>query len=221
MSAVNEQTTFECYKIEPEQMMGANTYIPILAKSALIELIAEHCISKMEVSAQISDEETMDMPPMYKENTEIKSRFLMGVFVKLYLRGTWEMDEPDNPEEKNLPDELNWRTWLIPVEEYDKWAGGHVFGQIEQFKRLADLKDICFNILADYKDFEKRLNAEVYSMINVMNDPATRQIVAMQINMTPEKMEETMKQLEAAKAELEEYQNMRNAEKGAEESENG
>lgn len=209
MSEANEQTTFEFYVIDEEQIRGANTYIPILAKSALIDLIAEHCITKVEVSGQISDDESIQMPPMYKENTEMKSRFLMGVFVKLYLRGVWEMEEPDNPEEKDLPDERNWRAWCIPVDEYDKWSGGHIFGQIEQFKRIADIKDICFNILADFKDFEKRLNSEIFSTLNIMNDGATRRIMADQMLLSPEKMEEAMKQLEAAKEALDTYKDMK------------
>lgn len=213
------ETKFEFYKVEAEQIAQANTYIPILAKTALVDIIAEHCLTKMEMSAQITEKDTIDMPPMYKENTEYKSRFLMGVFVKLYLRGTWEMDEPDDPEEKKLPDEQNWRTWLIPVDEYDKWAGGHIFGQIEQFKRISDLKDICFNILTDYKDFEKRLNAEIYSMLNVMNDPASRQIVANQMLMSPENMEDALKQIEAAKDALEAYQNTKNTDISEEKAE--
>ena len=125
----------------------------------------------------------MLMPTMYREDTNVKSRYLMGIFVRLYLCGTFKPDD-----EKDI--------WIIPEDEYDKWAGGHVFNQIERFKQNQKLKNTCFDMISDYKDFEKRFNTEVYSLINAMNDPVARQLAAMQASVTPDSMKDILQKIE-------------------------
>ena len=183
--------TIETYYIDPEQMKNVTTYLPLRAKTEWVKLVAENCFERLAISAD-TDSQSIPMPPMYKEDMEKKSRYLMGVFVRLYLRGTWEVSEGEDE-------------WLIPVDEYDKWAGGHVFGQIEQFKADKELREIAFNLLSDFKDLERRLNSEINGLLSVMNDPALRQMAAMQMSMTPEAVQEAMDQLNMAKEELEEY----------------
>lgn len=41
------------------------------------------------------------------------------------------------------------------------------------------MKDGLFDLLSDYKDFEKRLNTEIFSFLQVMNDPASRLMSAL------------------------------------------
>lgn len=172
----------ETYVITEEAMAEVNTYVPIRIKTELIERLAEKCIIRSEITASI-DGEDMLMPPMYREDTNVKSRYLMGVFVRLYLCGTFKPDD-----EKDI--------WLIPEDEYDKWAGGHVFNQIERFKQNQKLKNICFDMISDYKDFEKRFNTEVYSLINAMNDPVARQLAAMQASVTPDSVKDILQKIE-------------------------
>ena len=179
--AEENKVTHETYVITEEAMAEVNTYLPIRLKTELIERLAERCISKAEITASI-DGQDMLMPPMYRENANIKSRYLMGIFVRLYLCGTFK------PELEN-------DIWLIPEDEYDKWAGGHVFNQIERLKQNPKLKNICFDLIADYKDFEKRFNSEVYALVNAMNDPVARQLAAMQASVTPGSIEGMMEQL--------------------------
>ena len=172
----------ETYVITEEAMAEVNTYVPIRIKTELIERLAEKCIIRSEITASI-DGEDMLMPPMYREDTNVKSRYLMGVFVRLYLCGTFKPDD-----EKDI--------WLIPEDEYDKWAGGHVFNQIERFKQNQKLKNTCFDMISDYKDFEKRFNTEVYSLINAMNDPVARQLAAMQASVTPDSVKDILQKIE-------------------------
>lgn len=188
-------TEKETYYITAEQMARVNTYLPLRAKSEWVELIAERCLNRVEMDASIGDIK-IDLPPMYKENTEYRSRYLMGAFVKLYLRGSWETGEGEDE-------------WLMPIDEYDKWAGGHIFAQIEKFKAEKDLRDICFNLLNDYKDLELRLKSELRDMMAIMNDPATRQMASMQMSMTPEAMEKAIQELNEARDDLMEYQKNR------------
>ena len=183
--------TIETYYVTPEQMKNVTTYLPIIAKTEWVKLVADKCFEVMESTAE-SGNSAIPMPPMYKENMEIKSRYLMGVFVRLYLRGTWEVGEGEDE-------------WLMPIDEYDKWAGGHVFGQVEQFKADKELREIAFNLLSDFKDLERRLNCEINGLLSVMNDPAIRILATLQVSMTPEAMQEAMDQLNVAKEELEQY----------------
>lgn len=203
--------TMETYIITEEQMANVSTYVPLRAKTEWVQVVAPYCIDKVEVTASQGDED-IPMPPMYKENTERKSQFLMGVFVRLYLHGSWEMDEPDRKDEVNDDVTRDYRTWLIPIDEYDKWAGGHIWGQIDRYKADKDLKSICFNLINDYKDLERRLNAEIYDTIRIMNDPATRQMTAQQIQMTPGYMENTIKELQMAQEALQMYQDSKQTE---------
>lgn len=181
----------ETYYITAEQMATVTTYIPLRAKTEWVAIVADKCFDVMNITASL-DEEALPLPAMYKENSETKSRYLMGVFVKLYLHGSWEVGEDEDP-------------WLMPIDEYDKWAGGHIFSQIEKFKSDKELRDICFNLLADYKDIERRLNTEIHGMLQAMNDPAARQMAAMQMSMTPEAMEKALEGLTEAKDALSEY----------------
>lgn len=181
----------ETYYITAEQMAAVTTYIPLRAKTEWVALVADKCFDALHITTTGTDEE-LPLPAMYKENSETKSRYLMGVFVKLYLHGSWEVGEGEDQ-------------WLLPIDEYDKWAGGHIFSQIEKFKADKELRDICFNLLADYKDLERRLNTEIHGLMQAMNDPAARQMAAMQLSMTPEAMEKAIEELNTAKDALSEY----------------
>ena len=180
--AKKEQIVRETYVVTEEAMEAVNTYLPIRIKTELVDQIADKCILPSQITASIDGEE-MTMPTMYREDSNKKSRYLMGVFVRLYLCGTFE-----SGDDKDI--------WLIPEDEYDKWAGGHIFNQIERFKQNAKFKNTCFDMMSDYKDFEKRLNVEVYSYLNAMNDDVARQLAAMQASVTPDSMEAIMEQVE-------------------------
>lgn len=187
----------EYYYITAEQMKTVNQYVEIQAKAEWVQMVADDCLDKVNVTASQSGEE-VTLPPMYMENAERKSRYLLGFFLRLYLNWQWEVGEGEDK-------------WLLPYDEYDKWMRGHIFAQIEKFKSDKEIKDICFNLLAEYKDVERRLNNEIYGKLNVMNDPASRQIAAMQLNMTPGVMNDMIAELNEAKDALDEYQKTRQA----------
>lgn len=186
----------EYYYITAEQMKDkVNDYIPLLAKTEWVQLVAPKCFDRLEMTASMGDDE-MAIPPMYKESADLKSRYLMGFFVRLYLNAKWEIGEDEDE-------------WLIPYEEYDKWMGGHIFSQIEKFKSDKELKDKCFNVLAEYKDVEKRLNSEIFGMLQAQNDAMSRQLAVQQMTMTPEAINAMLEGLNQAKDALEEYKKER------------
>ena len=98
---------------------------------------------------------------------------------------------------------------------------GHLFAQIEKFKSDKDVKDICFNLLAEYKDVERRLNSEIYGKLQVKNDPVTRQIMQQQMNMTPEAIEQLFDGLKEAQAAYDEYKGSHGEELPQEAAEDG
>ena len=186
-----KEVTFEYYTISTEDLKHkVTTYITLAAKTEWVSLISDSCMDRVELSYM--DEA---MPSMYIENADRKSRFLLGFFLRLYLNWNWEHDEDEKPEDE----------WLVPYDVYDKWMRGHLFAQIEKFKSDKDVKDICFNLLSEYKDVERRLNNEIYGKLQVKNDPVTRQIMQQQMNVTPEAIEALFDGLKDAQAAFDEY----------------
>lgn len=183
--------TREYYTISAEDLKNkVNTYIELAAKTEWVSLVSDSCMDKVALS--FMDE---SMPNMYMENADRKSRFLLGFFLRLYLHYNWEHSEGEDQIDE----------WLVPYDEYDKWMRGHLFAQIEKFKSDKDVKDICFNLLAEYKDVERRLNNEIYGKLQVKNDPVTRQIMQQQMSMTPEAIEELFNGLKEAQSAFDEY----------------
>lgn len=192
----NELIKREIYIIEADQMKNVNTYVPANLKTVWVKTVATKCITKCPVKSTLSDEMDVPIPSMYKEDSDIKYRYMMGFFSRAYLGIDWERAEDEDE-------------WLMPYDEYDKWMGGHIFSQIEKHKQDKDLKDICFNVLAEYKDVERRLNNEIYGNLQIMNDPVSRYITFQQASMTPEAMDMMLEGLEKAKDALQEYQETR------------
>ena len=86
-------------------------------------------------------------------------------------------------------------------KDYDRWAGGHIFNQIDRMKgKGPELRDKAFDLLADYRDLEKMLKTEIYGMLQAMNDPVSRfQDLAAQ-SMTPEAVQKTLDDLKEARS---------------------
>ncbi len=143
-------------EITKEALLAAADYVPLDVKEAWAAETAPKCFDKLAITA---DGEAV--PPMYMVNTGLKSRYLMAALVRLYLRQEIEADEKDAA--------------LMSVDCYDAWASGHPLNQIERWKRDADLRDKCFDLLSDYKDLEKRFSAQIASLLAVQNDPVIRQ----------------------------------------------
>lgn len=200
----SEEQIVEYYIIKEEDMKKVSTYLPIMAKREWVELVAEKCLVKMNLTASYQDE-NIPIPPIYKENVEYKARYLMGVFVTLYLHGSWEVGEGEDE-------------WLMPIDEYDKWARGHIFAQIEKFKSNQELRDICFNMMNDFKDLTRQLNAEIEALMSVLNDPTSRQMAVMQMSMTPEALQRAVDELNEAAAAMKEYEETKQQEQTEEDS---
>ena len=172
-------------------MQEAEAYVPISKKAEYVNYCAERCFDKLDITATSGNDTLSAMPPMWKENPELKARYMMGGLLKLYLKQNPQTDENDE--------------WLLTEQEYDRWAAAHILNQIERMKSNASLRDKCFDLLQDYKTLEKMLNTEVYGLIRVMNDSVSRIIAQIQASTTPESMKNAMAQLEQSKKDYEKY----------------
>jgi uncharacterized coiled-coil protein SlyX len=89
--------------------------------------------------------------------------------------------------------------WLMTHEAYDEWAGGHIFNQLERYKRDTDLKFKAYDLLYDYKDLEKRFSAQISSLLAVQNDAVIRQ--SQQMANSVRELPEILEQLKAMQGE--------------------
>lgn len=179
-----------------ETVANANTYVPLMAKIGFAEYVAEKCISAVEISTYGESGETSTLPPMYREDTAKKSRYLMGALLVMYFGINTAPSYDDNGE---LEDE-----YIMSVEEYDSWSEGHIFNQIERFKSDVALRDICFDIMQDYRDLEKRVNTAIYSLLQVQNDLLVRFKVMVSMETNPANIEELLAALQKASDEYKE-----------------
>ena len=161
-------------EITKEIMLAARDYVPNAEKEAWAAENATKCFDKLSIKG--SDGEPA--PDMYMVNSGLKARYLMGAFVGMYLGQKFEAEQDGSA--------------LMSEADYDRWAGSHAINQIERWKRDADLRDKCYDMLSDFKDLEKRLSAQISGLLSVMNDPVMRQneYMAAQVKQMPELLEQ-------------------------------
>lgn len=180
----------EYFVLTEEHLRNVTTYLPITEKIEFVEEVATLCFDTLKITVSDSDTLNAALPPMKKENTFNKSRFLMGMLIKGYLGIDFEPVEGTK--------------YLMDAVDYDRFAGGHILNQIERFKSNAELRDTCFDILQDYRDLEKRLNTEIYGLLQCMNDPATRIIASMQALSSSDMMQKSINDIKGLQEEIEE-----------------
>lgn len=173
--------------VTKEMIQEAKDYTTNAFKEAWCKDIAPRCFDRLAITA---DDEPM--PPMYMVNEGLKKRYLMTAFVKGYLMRAYEPDKNDD--------------MLMSEKDYDAWAGGHVFCQLERLKKDKDICDKCYDILYDYREMEKRLSAQISGLLNAQNDFVQRQsqLMTAQLKELPqvrEQLEELIKRREKDGAE--------------------
>ena len=181
----------DLWKLNAQDVERARSYVPIAEKTAFAERVSRKCRYAVRLGVQDNGETLGAIPDMHMENTEKKARYMMGALVKLYLNGEFAGVEDDE---------------LLPSwDEYDQMAGAHLLNQIERLKGDKSVRDKCFDLMQDYRTLEKMVNAELYSTLQVENDPVSRLLAFLQTATTPEKMQELTRQAEAVKTEMDAY----------------
>ena len=166
-----------------EDVLNADTYMSVTLKYALAQKLAPLCIEKVKVTYNgIAGE--MPLPDMFREDQLKKSLFLRGVALHYYLHKT-----VGGKVASDLAD------LLCPADEYDAW--GNLHNQMERMKSSAATRDKAYDILTDFRDFERKLNAEIFAIIQTQNDPCARIMAMMGEQTTPEALEGLKEQVEA------------------------
>lgn len=174
----------------------ARTYVPIAEKQKFVDDVVVRCFDPISISG--ADDEAL--PPMYKENTGRKMRYLAGGLAKLYLGEGYATANDDDP-------------WMMTDEAYDYFWGGRPVSQIERVRRFSkdkNLQDQCYDMMQDFKELTNLLNSEIHGLMRVMNDPVARYQMLMAAQTTPEYFQQLTKALEVAQQELADYTANRN-----------
>lgn len=189
----------EYKKLTDKIFDNARDYVPLLEKTAFVNECAGNCFDRMEV--KLSSGEHI---PYYKENVERRQRYLMGGFVTLYLGLKIEPVDADKGEK-----------YLLSADDYDRWAGGHIFNQIERVKaKGGSARDKAFDLVSDFRDLEKMLKTEIYGMLQAMNDPVTRFQEQAAAAMTPQALQDTADEMKELREMMEAYAAARNGKRG-------
>lgn len=167
--------------ITKEMVMDARDYLENAVKEAWVSENATKCFDRLSITA-----DGEPVPPMYIVNEGLKRRYLMAAFAALYMKQDYEAEEKD--------------TSLMTEECFDRWAGGHAFEQLQRMKHDAVVRDKCYDIVADYRELERRFVAQITGLLAVQNDVVIRQneYSAAQIKALPEIIEQ-LKNLQEAK----------------------
>lgn len=175
----------EHFVVTKEMMSKALTYMPLESKVSLAKQIAELCIKDMKTADQnIPGEQILAMPYLKYEDTALKEVLILNTLLGYYLDVEVEINDK------------------VGYEQYDYYAGGHIYNQLERFKSDSTLRDKAFDLLSDFKVFRKMVDTEIYNIKVNNNDPVARFTSAVQILSTPENIKELVEVLKGESGEF-------------------
>lgn len=169
-------------QLTEEIIKNADTYIPLVKKTVSAKQFAEKCIEKVEM--KYKDE---ILPPMYKENVQMRMLYGMNILLAAYLK---VFDKED-----------------FKSSDYDEWGGTAVLNQLNRFKssKDAEVRDKAYDILDDYREFYGMLGKEINALLATKNDLMYRALAYFDGKMTPEYFEQSLKDLRDVQEEALEY----------------
>lgn len=176
-------------KIGTADLERADSYLPLMTKEALVQCMAPACVEKVRIILPLGEGDgetptpTVPIPEIYKEST--LNRSLCSMFVLLYFY----LKMPDITGQYNPNEEMK-----LAANDFDRYGG--VLTQIERMKsaRNQETRDKVYGLLADYKDFEKRLGAEIHSLLDIRNDVCSRLTLMMSMQTDPATLENALKE---------------------------
>lgn len=162
---------FEILK-EPENW---TTYLPLAKKQEIAERIAMNAISRYRITASYADDPILDQS-VYAEDTGMRSRFLLGVLLKFYLHISF--------------DPVEGTEYLLSADDYDRAAALHPLNTLERMKSDVKARDAVFDLLRDYKDLERMVNAELSATLTARNDMLPRIFAVLSATATPQALDQ-------------------------------
>lgn len=181
----------EFVTLDEETVKKAETYIPLAEKYAVSKILAQGCVEQEEVQ----DSDIFPMPPKWRETIIGKRMMMMYVLVGLYLNliDVQELYE-DVPR------------MTFSAHQYDQYS--QVFSQLERLKKHRDeeVRNRAYSILADYREFERILAAEIHNILDQKNDLCVRLIGMLEMQSNPEAVQSATEQLKVVAEELQKQQ---------------
>lgn len=166
----------EKFVLTEKIMTNAKTYMSLAEKKDLAKDVALHCIDFIADKSNAPATTFLPFPRIVGENVALKLMLLQNVLLGHYL---------------DIEVDIEKDAW----ESYDYYGGQHLINQIERYKADAKLKCKAFDLLADYKEFERMVNVEIYNLKILENDVLTRINKTIAVFATPEVLDNFTKQL--------------------------
>lgn len=157
---------FEIRK-EPENWL---TYLPLQKKQEIAEHIAGNALARYHLTISYGDQELFD-PVIAAEDSGRRARYLLGVLLKLYLGMDFESVEGEE--------------YLLSEDDYDLAAAQHPMNTLERMKSDVKARDAVFDLLRDFKDLERMVNAELSGVIAARNDILPRLLEVLTATASP------------------------------------
>ena len=173
------------FTLTKEHLIHARTYMPIYDKIQTAKAIAELSLVDIDTDEQNKVGETLiALPHLKGEDLTKKHMVLCNTLLGYYF----DIDMPEkNPDGSDVD----------PYERHDYYAGGHLLNQIERFKSDPEVKDIVFDLLADYKEFKKIVDTEIYNRKSNTNDLIPRFAAAVAVLASPESVKAIVEEVKA------------------------
>lgn len=180
--------------ITKEIIEKAKTYMPIEDKISLSKIIAEKCVDIIPQSRKnpISDRanKILSLPLPEGELSALKSMLTMSVLLGFYFNIDIDTQNKD----------------AMTFASYDEYASSHPLNQLDRLKSNAEIRDKVYDLVADFKEFKKMVDIEIYNIRTYRNDPLIRLAATIGLYLTKENLNKLKDGLEQMSAQLQQAQ---------------
>lgn len=179
-----------------EDILNANTYMPIAVKSQTAKAIAVSSVSvvnvKMDITQDNGEKQERPLPPRYTENVLTKMAWQLRMLLAYYLRQDFGTED-------------------MTAAQYDEWGQVAVFNQLDRLKQSKnpDVRNRVYDILDDYRELCKMISTEIAMELAVRNDPFNRIAVWLTEQISPELISKLKEGLVSARDGISDYRESR------------
>lgn len=184
--------------LTPEMLRNAKVYMTLYEKEELSHEIANLCIVPQGIAEQNREgNKFLALPCLKAERPAMKAVLLQNILISYYLGLDLEQTYFKAFAENEAPPMTDGGE-IDKYAEYDYFARAHLLTQIENYKRDADaeLKQHALDLIADFRDFKKMVEIELYNIKQLQNDPLGRFTASIQLVSTPENMKHLIEELQ-------------------------
>ena len=178
-------------EITTETIERANSYVDLLTKTEFAKYVSQRMFDSLKVTADDGKNGGKVLPSLNKLNAGLRKRYLMGAFVKLYLMQDYDPVEGDDA--------------LMSQDDYDNYAGSHIFNEMNRLKSNSAIRDKVFDILSDFKELTEIVDTETEGILAALNDPVSRIYMTLTQMATPEEISGLLDDINSKRDEIDDY----------------